>query len=506
MMQLKNLIKDIPACQIKGSEDVWITGISANSKIVVPGNLFVAKRGQTFDGGQFISEAVQAGASAIITDLYHPDFKQTVQIIHPNVASIESTLAANFYENPSRELLTVGITGTNGKTTTSFIVKNLLDCFADSCGLIGTIEYIVGHHRYPATRTTPDVIANHKMLREMVTQGCRSVVMEVTSHALDQKRVDKIDFDIAIFSNLTCDHLDYHGTMENYAQAKRKLFEQLGKEKSHKINTKWAIVNQDGPWTSYMLKNCAANILTYGIDNPADLKASNIRLEKQRTQALITYQGKSVDCQWPLVGRFNVYNCLAAMAVALSQNVPLEIVNDYMSKMTYIRGRLQPVNNHLGLQIYVDFAHSDDALLNVLATLKEIQTKKGRLIVVFGCGGDRDRSKRPKMAEASERYADFCIVTSDNPRSEDPNRICEEIITGFSKPGIYQVEVDRKMAIQKAIEIAQSEDIILIAGRGHENYQVFAHKKVEFDDCKVAADICAQLVCSQNKINFNSHI
>lgn len=493
MMKLKKLIKDIPDCQVKGSKEILITGISVNSRVIAPGNLFIAKKGKTFDGGQFIPEAIQAGASAIATDLYDPSLKQVAQVIHPNIASIESILAANYYEHPSHELFMVGITGTNGKTTTSFIVKNLLDCFTGSCGLIGTIEYILGDHRYQATRTTPDVTSNHKMLREMLTHGCRSAVMEVTSHALDQGRVDKIDFDIAIFSNLTLDHLDYHGTMENYGKVKRRLFEQLGKEKSKKKREKWAIVNQDSSWTPYMLQGCVANILSYGIDNNADLKASNIRLEQQGTRALVTHQGKSIDCYWPLVGRFNVYNCLAAMAVALSQNLPLELVSTYMSKVAFVRGRLQPVNNKLGLQIYVDFAHSDDALLNVLATLKEIQTRSGRLIVIFGCGGDRDRAKRPKMAEACECYADLCIVTSDNPRSEDPHIICEEIIRGFSKPGIYQVELDRKAAIQKAIEMARPEDILLIAGKGHETYQVFAHKTIEFDDCKVAAEACDQL-------------
>ena len=274
---------------------------------------------------------------------------------------------------------------------------------------------------------------------------------------------------------------------------KRDSFEQLGKEKSKKKRAKWAIVNQDSPWTSFMLQGCSANILSYGIDNSADLQASNIRFGSKEPEVKVTYQGQSLDCYWPLVGRFNVYNCLAAMAVALSQNLPVELVVNYMSKIAFVRGRLQPVNNCLGLQIYVDFAHSDDALLNVLATLKEIQTRSGRLIVVFGCGGDRDHFKRSKMAEACERYADLCIVTSDNPRSEDPQKICEEIIVGFSKPDIYQIELDRKVAIQRAIEIAHPDDIILIAGKGHETYQVFAHKTIKFDDYKVAADVCTQL-------------
>lgn len=498
-MKLKQLLKDTPECQVKGSKEIEITGISANSKLIVPGNLFIAKKGGNFDGGHYIPEAIKAGACAVVTDLFDPSLKQIVQVVHPHVAAIESALAATYYQDPSQELLMVGITGTNGKTTTSFIIKHLLDCLLGPCGLIGTIEYIVGEHRYQATHTTPDVTTNHKMLREMLSQRCRSAVMEVTSHALDQGRVDKVDFDIAIFSNLTLDHLDYHGNMEKYGNAKKRLFEKLGREKSKKKRAKWAIVNQDSPWTPYMLQGCSANVISYGIENPADLQASHIRLEKQSTRANVAYQGQSINCYWPFVGRFNVYNCLAAMAAMLSQNIPLEAVAGHLSEVAFVRGRLQPVPNQLGMQIYVDFAHSDDALLNVLMTLKEVKMPSGQLIVVFGCGGNRDRSKRPKMAEVCEEYADFCIVTSDNPRTEDPHQICAEIISGFSNQRIYRIELDRKAAIQKAIEIACSEDIIVITGKGHEAYQVFANQTIEFDDCKVAADICTQLA-ARNKI------
>lgn len=496
MKKLKKILKGIPSCQVKGSKEVSINGMSSNSKLIAPGNLFIAKKGKTFDGSLFITEAIAAGASAIATDLFDPSLKQITQIIHPNISAIESALAANYYEHPSQELFMVGITGTNGKTTTSFIIKSLLDYFKGPCGLIGTIEYIIGSHHYEATRTTPDVITNHKMLREMVAQGCPSAVMEVSSHALDQGRVDLIDFDIAIFSNLSLEHLDYHGTMEAYGHAKRKLFQQLGKK--NKKNA-LAIVNQDSSWTPTILQGCSAPIFSYGIDQSADLKASDIQLEGNGTRAKITYLGQSVDCHFPLVGRFNVYNCLAAMATALSLNLPLEQVAHYMSKVSFVRGRLQLVNNCLGLQIYVDFAHTDDAILNVLTTLKEIQKPSGRLIVVFGCGGDRDRTKRPKMAQACEQYADFCVVTSDNPRSEDPEAIIDEIIKGFSKSTIYQVEIDRKAAIQKAVEMIELDDILLIAGKGHETYQVFAHKTIEFDDCKVAADACVQLMQANHK-------
>lgn len=492
-MKLKEILKDIPECQVKGSAEILISGISANSKMMAPGHLFIAKKGKTFDGSHFIHEALQSGAIAIAADRFDPSLEHVVQIIHPDISFLEGALAANYYRHPSRELLMVGMTGTNGKTTTSYLIKDLLDKFAGPCGLIGTIEYLIGLHRYQATRTTPDVVTNQKMLREMIKQGCRSAVMEVTSHALDQERVAKIDFDIAIFSNLTLDHLDYHGTMEAYGRAKRKLFDNLGKEKIGRPGGKWAIVNQDSSWSQYMLQGCLAKTLTYGIDQTADLQASNICLGQEGTKAQISYQGQKLACTWSLAGRFNVYNCLAAMAVALTQEIPLEAIVDHMSHMKFVRGRLQPVDNCLGLKIYVDFAHSDDALLNVLATLKEILPAGGRLIAVFGCGGDRDRSKRPKMAEACEKYADRAIVTSDNPRSENPQQICQEIIAGFSKSAVYEVECDRKAAIQRAIEMAGPEDLILIAGKGHETYQIFADKTIEFDDCKVAAVICTQL-------------
>lgn len=495
-MKLKELLKDIkeiPNSQVHGSIDTVITGISSNSKLIAPGNLFIAKKGKTADGAKYIPEAIAAGASVIIAEQFHPEFAQVVQMIHPNVASIESTLAATYYQNPSQRMFMVGITGTNGKTTTSFIIKNLLDRIYGPCGLIGTIEYIVGSHRYKATHTTPDVATNHKMLREMVDQGCHSAVMEVTSHALDQGRVDKIEFDVAIFTNLTQDHLDYHGSMEKYGEAKQRLFQQLGKTNCGKKTAKWSIVNQDSPWTPHLLRGCSANIFTYGIDNHADLQASQILLEQDGTRAKLTYQGQTVDCFLPLAGRFNVYNCLAAIAVGITQGIPLDLILGCISQFSFVRGRLQPVKNQLGLKIYVDFAHTDDALINVLETLKEIQNEEGRLIVVFGAGGDRDKTKRPKMAQACERYAHHCIVTSDNPRSEDPRKICDEVIAGFTKSNRYEVELDRRAAIQKAIEQADPNDIILIAGKGHEAVQIFAQQTMEFDDCKVAEDICAQL-------------
>lgn len=490
-MKLKKLLKDIPGLQIKG-KDIEITGICANSKLVAPGNLFIAKKGRSTDGNQYIPDAIAAGAFAILTDFYNPFLKNVVQIIHPDISSIEGLLAATYYQFPSNELFMVGLTGTNGKTTTSFLVKHLLDKLGGACGLIGTIEYIIGDHRYQATRTTPDVVANHKMLREMITQNCRGAVMEVTSHALDQGRVDHIDFDVAVFTNLTLDHLDYHHSMENYCQAKSKLFTSLHSNqgvKNSKPYAKTAVVNSDSPWLFQMVAGCKANLLTYGINNPqADIRATDIQLTSTGTSFTVSHQGRKVPVFSPLVGRFNVYNALAAIGVMLSRHIDLEAIVEAVKTFKSVSGRLELVPNPLGLKIYVDFAHSDDALLNVLGCLNEF--KQGRMITVFGCGGDREVSKRPKMAQASEQFSDFSIVTSDNPRSEDPAAIAKQIVAGFGRSNAYMIELDRHAAIAHAIDIATSDDIILIAGKGHEPYQIFAHKIVEFDDRKVAAQIC----------------
>lgn len=487
-MKLKKLFKDLCEAQIKGSKELEITGICSHSKLASPGNLFIAKKGFVDDGVNYINEAIQAGASAVLTDMYDPSLKTAAQIIYPQPAGIEGLLAAQYYQNPSEELFMVGITGTNGKTTTSYLTKFLLDALEeDNGGLIGTIEYLIGSHRYQATRTTPDVVANQKMLREMCNQGSKSCVMEVTSHALDQARVNQIHFDVAIFTNLTQDHLDYHKTMEEYCKAKNKFFAELHHSKK---SSPCAIVNADSPWTEKILQGCnegcQTKIMTYGTKAPADLFADEIELTPEGTKFVLHYKDRQIPCQIPLVGRFNVYNCLAATATCLHKGHALDAILQLYPKLPAVSGRLEPVPNDLGLKIFVDFAHSEDALSNVLMSLSEL--KAGKIITVFGCGGDRDKDKRPKMAEAAEKYSDLCIVTSDNPRSEDPEAICRHITAGF-KSKSYIVELDRKKAIELAIGRARAGDILLIAGKGHETYQIFAHKTVDFDDRKVAQEL-----------------
>lgn len=499
-MKLKKLFKEISNIHIKGSKDLEITGICSNSKLVAPGNLFIARKGRAEDGMLYIPEAVEAGAVAVLTDIYDPLLcKSITQVLHPDIAAVEGVIAAHYYHFAGDELFMVGITGTNGKTTTAFLIKHILDHLDGSCGLIGTIEYIIGQHRYQATRTTPDVVSTHKMLREMVIQECHSAVMEVTSHALDQNRVDCIDFDVAVFTNLSLDHLDYHQTMENYQLAKNKLFRSLDplKRKKNHAYPKVAVVNADSPWHKKILQGCKTNILNYGIEADADLKAENVVLSPNGTTMTINFQGEKIELCWPLVGRFNIYNCLAAIGVGLSRKLPLQKIVAILERAPFIPGRLQVISNPMGLKIYVDFAHTDDALLNVLECLQEFKT--GRIIVIFGCGGNRDATKRPKMAAVCEKYADLSIVTSDNPRNEIPADIIWQIIAGFSSHHRYIVEIDRYAAIEKAIDLATPDDMILIAGKGHETHQIFTHKIIEFDDRKIALEICEKKCASEKR-------
>ncbi len=488
-VKLSKLLKNIPVKAIKGSKDVGISGLCSNSKWVAPGDLFIAKKGLTHDGARFIPDAIAAGAVAVLTDFYDPFVSNTVQIIHPDVASVEAAIAKEFYGRPSDQLFLIGITGTNGKTTTSYLVRHLFARSQEHCGLIGTIEWIVGQHVFPSGKTTPDILQNYKLFHDMVVKGCKHCVMEVSSHALDQGRVRSIEFDVAVFTNLTQDHLDYHKTMEEYARAKAGLFSNLHThEKKH--FSKWAVVNADSPYFSQMIATCPANILSYGIEHPCDLCASKIRLSASGIECEVAFRGEAHGLTSVLIGRFNIYNLLAAIGVGLARGFALKQIVSILSSFTTVAGRLERISNDRGMNIFVDYAHTDDALSNVLSTLKEL--KKGRLITVFGCGGNRDAAKRPKMGAVVESLSDLSIVTSDNPRHEDPEEIIRNILMGLKHPGQALVIVDREEAIRRAVNMATQEDIVLIAGKGHENYQIFSHRTIEFDDRAVAQAAIAE--------------
>jgi UDP-N-acetylmuramoyl-L-alanyl-D-glutamate--2,6-diaminopimelate ligase len=353
--------------------------------------------------------------------MFDPTLSDVVQVIHPDPGAIEGAIAAEYYQDPGKELYLIGITGTCGKTTTSFLAKYILDMAGGQTGLIGTVEYIIGSYRYQASRTTPDVCTMHKLLRDMVNQGCDAAVMEVSSHALDQNRVDKIEFDCGVFTNLSQDHLDYHQTMEAYLDAKKKLFRR----------SKKAVVNLDTPEGESILSTFSGPKLSYGIEKDADVRASDIRHTPQGTLFTLCYQEKSTVVTLPLVGKHNVYNALAASAIALQKGISLEKIASILATVPQVSGRLEMVPNVLGINIFVDFAHKEDALRKVMESLRDLNFRK--LIVVFGCGGDRDRSKRPKMGRVCAELADVSIITNDNPRSENPQTIADEILVGFQE-------------------------------------------------------------------------
>lgn len=478
-MKLKRLLSNFPDIKIRGPKDVEITGVCSDSRVVAPGNLFIARKGLKHDGSRYVASAVNSGAAAILTDLYDPSLRGVTQLIHEQPAELESKLAAHYYGYPSRKLFSVGVTGTNGKTTTTFLIKHLLDSVGTPCGLIGSIENIVGPVHLNATRTTPSPTLTHKLLSDMVRAECKAVVMEVTSHGLVQGRVRDIVFDIGLFTNLSPDHLDYHGTMEDYAEAKSLLFQQV----------KYGIVNGDSPWHPRMIRNCLAPILSFGFDPSCDLRAQNLELSLERSQFEVVFRHTVQKFQIPLVGRFNIYNCLAAIAVGCIRNLPLELMAEILHRTPPVPGRLQPVPNCQGRRIFVDYAHTPDGLEQVLLGLREGGAND--IVTVFGCGGDRDQLKRPLMGEVAARLSSKLIITSDNPRSEDPSTICQQIVTRLSPSETWEICLDRKEAIARALSHSSQDAVVLIAGKGHETVQLVGQQAIPFDDVQVAKSLLA---------------
>lgn len=456
-MKLKVLAKGL-GLTIRGSKEVEITGIASDSRFVAPGNLFIAKRGSNQDGAQFISQALQAGACAIATDFYDP-FLEVTQIIHPHVVQIEAKLASRYYGHPSKHLYVVGVTGTKGKTTTVYLIKHLLDHLQKPCGLLSSIEIVTGQNRFPSTLTTHDVISNQKWLKEMTVKGCQAVALEVSSHGLDQGRVEEIDFDVGVFTNFYPDHLDYHRTIEQYAAAKAKLL----------TKAKQAVLNADSYWGDF-------SGFKYGIQK-GDVRASELECSANGTSFTVNH------CRFysPLIGTFNVYNNLAAISVGLLMGAKIDEIRDILALFGSVPARMERIGS-----VFVDFAHTGEALANVLQTLREIC--KGKIIVIFGCGGDRDPGRRTGMAKAAEQWADISIVTTDNPRREDPVAIANQIVAGYQVPEKVIVELDRKQAIQKGIRMARAEDLVLVAGKGHERMQIFAHQTIPFDDVAIVKE------------------
>jgi UDP-N-acetylmuramoyl-L-alanyl-D-glutamate--2,6-diaminopimelate ligase len=477
-MNLKQLIQNLPDAVVSGQAERDITNLAYDSRKVKPGGLFAALRGEKVDGYAFVEPAIAAGAVAVLGERAEADPRITaVQVANARAALAEAS--ATFYQNPAQRLKMIGVTGTNGKTTTTFLIKHICEKAMLRCGLLGTVRYEIGDRVLPAARTTPESLDVQEMLSQMRNAGCKAAAMEVSSHALVQDRVNCIEWDCAVFTNLTQDHLDYHGTMEKYFEAKSLLF--TGLDKQRKKAT--AVINVDDAYGAKLARMSPAPVITYGVGARVDFRASDVRTDFSGSSYQLDARGKSYLVRLPLIGRFNVLNSLAAIGAAFAVGIDVRSAVVALASAPHVPGRLEAAPVKRQFRIFIDYAHTDDALINVMKTLRDLSPR--RLIVVFGCGGNRDKAKRPKMGAAVDQYADWSIITSDNPRKEDPEAIIEEIKKGF-RGANYEVVVDRREAIFKAVAMAQPRDIVLLAGKGHETYQEFADHTVPFDDVHVA--------------------
>jgi len=457
--------------------------VRTDSRTVESGDIFIAIEGTEFDGHNFIGQAVERGAKFIVTQKsYSSNAAET--IIVPDSAHAAAVLAQTSRQKPASKLINLAVTGTNGKTTVAFLVQSIINAAGKKCGLIGTVLYDVGSGIYTSDMTTPDCLDIAEKQARMVEAGLKYMVIEASSHALKQNRLDAIDFKAAAFTNLAGDHLDYHKTKEDYLASKMKLFTPLGTEA-------FAILNKESIEALEIAKNTKAQILCYAVDAPADLNARTKKMDADGSVFELEYNNQRQEIHTSLTGRYNITNCLAAAGLTIAAGFDLDQIAQGLAAIKTIPGRLERIDTP-GFSVFIDYAHTDDALEKVLQALKPLC--KGKLIALFGCGGDRDKTKRPRMAKVTEQFADDIIVTSDNPRNEDPIRIIDDIIAGFEKPNAKNitVEPDRREAIRLAIKKAQRGDIVLIAGKGHETYQIIGKQKFDFNDKTIAQDFMNQ--------------
>ncbi|HHV61822.1 MAG TPA: UDP-N-acetylmuramoyl-L-alanyl-D-glutamate--2,6-diaminopimelate ligase [Firmicutes bacterium] len=479
---------------ITGNSQVEIAGITYDSRIVRPGYLFVCIKGEKYDGHDFIADAVKRGARAVVVERDIGDAGPDVAVVKvPDTRRALGSLAKAFYDNPSGKLTLVGITGTNGKTTTTYLVKSMFEEAGCPTGVIGTIQNVIGREIVPAKHTTPESSDLAELLDRMVRSGMKAVAMEVSSHAIALDRISGLEFDMGVFTNITQDHLDFHKTFDNYVAAKAKFFKGLGADSHENVKKcpKVAVVNIDDPNTPRIVEGTPAEVVTYGVRNEADIRALNVRLGLTGISFEAATPAGTVALNMKLKGMFNVYNALAAVGVGVKAGLNLEHVKMGLEKVRGVPGRFESVDAGQDFAVVVDYAHTPDGLENILNAARQFVS--GRKIVVFGCGGDRDRTKRPVMGGIAARLADYVIITSDNPRSEDPASICAEIEAGVravrENGEEYEVIVDRRSAIERAINLAGRGDIVIIAGKGHETYQIFRDRTIHFDDREVAREI-----------------
>jgi len=485
-MTLRDLVTTLPRVTIAGSLDPEITALTASSREAGPGVLFAAIRGTSVDGHQFIPAAIDAGVAAILAETAPPaDLTDSITWLHvPDSRRAVATLASAFHGHPWRELAMAGITGTNGKTTTAFLLHHLMKTVWHRAGLLGTVVVDDGETVSPARHTTPGSIELSGILQTMKDHGCRGVAMEVSSHGIHQHRIAGIGFDACVFTNLTQDHLDYHGTLDGYFEAKATWFHSLAADPLGKRPV--AVINVDDAYGMELAQSLEGRmqVLRFGLGVHCDFRGNNLRQSARGMEFELTAKGRSYLVRAPLIGRFNVYNLLAALTAASACGIRLRESVAAVATAPQVPGRMEYVGNAGGAHVFVDYAHSPDALENACRTLRELNPR--RLLTVFGCGGDRDRGKRPLMAAAAARHSDACIITSDNPRSEDPLAIIRQVEAGLAGMGHLSIP-DRAEAIAYTVQHALSGDIVLIAGKGHETTQQFADHTIDFDDRKHAS-------------------
>lgn len=479
-MKLNEILKGLDIVDITGDINIDISNIAYDSRKVEENTLFICIKGFNSDGHKYIESAIEQGAKAFL-------IQDDVNIEGYTFIKVEDTrkamakVADNFYNNPSKELDVIGVTGTNGKTSITTFLSEILSLNDKKVGLVGTIKIFDGDNTVESSSTTPESADLQKHFKTMLNNGCAYCAMEVSSHSLVLNRVDETDFKLGIFTNLTPDHLDFHKDLEDYRNAKEKLF--------YKTTTANIInIDDEGGAKIYEnIKSLNTPSYTYGIDNKADFMAKDIKIDAKGVSYTLVTPTYEEEMFVPVPGKFTVYNTLAVIAACYMLNIPKDIVKEGLGKTKGVAGRFETITNDKGISVIVDYAHTPDALENILNTAKGFA--KSNIITVFGCGGDRDTTKRPLMGEIAQRLSDVCIVTSDNPRTEDPNLIIEDILKGLDKDKEnYRVVIDRKEAIKEAIKMAKQDDIVIIAGKGHENYQIIGKVKHHFDDKEIAQE------------------
>lgn len=477
-MRLTDIISDLENVEITGDTSAEVKGIAYDSRDVAEGFIFVCIKGYKTDGHNYISEAVKRGALVLIVGESVEVPKGITIIKTSDTRDALAKVSSAYFGYPSRSMKLIGVTGTNGKTTTTYLIKSILDKKGFKTALLGTISNIIGDRVVDAKRTTPESYDLQQMFCDMRDEGTDYCIMEVSSHSLELKRVAGCNFNVGIFTNLTRDHLDFHVTFENYFNAKMKLFDQ----------SRIAAINMDDEYGREILSRVKIPVITYSEKANGDVRAINVEITSKNSKFTLMYKDDKVQISLPLPGRFNVYNALAAASACIKEGLSLKDIKAGLESVSGIPGRSEVIDSGRGFTIIIDYAHTPDGLENILNTVREYV--KGRIITVFGCGGDRDKTKRPIMGEVAGRLSDICIVTSDNPRSEDPVSIIDDIIPGIKKTGInYKVMPDRRDAIHAAMSTAMANDLVVIAGKGHETYQILKDKTIHFDEREIVKEL-----------------